>query len=114
MNTMLATTPELAVIRALESLGYRMGVDYEFQSKMMGGRDVKGGMIADFLIFSLKLIIRVQGEYYHYGRADVEARDKYQKEALTSQGYTVVDINAEDALRNARYYVEKALIGGLL
>jgi len=111
MNTLLATKPELAVYSALVDLGYMPGVDFIFQSKMLGGRDVKGGMIADFEIPALSIVIRVMGEYYHYGRADAEARDELQMLALESSGITVVDIDAEDALRNAKFYVSEALKG---
>lgn len=102
-----ATLPEMAVMKALESLG----IQFEFQSKILGEYREKGSAIADFYIPSLSIIIRVHGEYWHYGREDVQARDDIQKLALESQGITVVDINAEDALRNAKYYVSEALKG---
>lgn len=101
------TAPERAVYNVL----IKLGVPFEFQSKMLGGRDEKGGLIADFTIPSLMLIIRVQGEYYHYGRPSVEARDLFQKEALTSLGWTVIDILGDDAVSNANYYVSEALKG---
>lgn len=109
--SVVATVPELAVMNALESLGYRMGVDYEFQSKMLGDYGEKGSARADFYITSLNLIIRVQGEYWHLGNPQTEARDELQKLALESQGIKVVDILAENALRNAKYYVSEALKG---
>lgn len=102
----VGTKPELAVYKVLTD----MGVSFEFQSKMMGGRDVKGGAIADFFIYDLNLIIRVQGEYFH-SQTVTKARDTIQKLALENSGYRVIDLMAEDVLRNARFYVQEALRG---
>ncbi len=104
---MLATQPELAVYHALNKLK----VSFEFQSKMMGGRDVKGGLVADFYIPEHSLVIAIQGEYWHYGRADAVVRDRLQRIALEGQGIRVVYIDASDALRNATFYVKEALAG---
>lgn len=106
----LMTTPERAVYRALIRLGYKDGVDFFPQSKMFGGRQVKGGLVADFQIPRLSLIIRVQGEYFH-SRSDAKARDALQKIYATGEGWTVIDIMAEDALRNAYFYVQEAIRG---
>ena len=111
MNTLLATAPELAVYRALTDLGYMPGVDFIFQSKMLGDYGEKGSARADFEIPALSMVIRVMGEYYHYGNPSAEARDELQMLALESSGITVVDIDAEDALRNAKFYVQEALKG---
>lgn len=104
------TAPEKAVYRALERLGYKDGVDFFPQSKMFGGRQVKGGLVADFRIPKLSLVIRVQGEYFH-SRSDAKARDEIQKIYLTSENWTVIDIMASDALKNARFFVSEALRG---
>jgi hypothetical protein len=109
MNTLMATTPELAIYRALNKLGYYEGTDFTFQSKLLGGRDVKGGAIADFEIYNPHIVIRCQGEYWHYGQSSVVAKDELQKLAIESSGIPVIDIDAEDALRNANYYVKEAL-----
>ena len=107
MPTLLATKPELVVHRALTKLG----ISFEFQSKMLGGYGEKGSTRADFSIPDLSLIISVIGEYWHYNRPDTLVRDKLQQIALETQGWKVVYIDANDALRNARYYVEQALMG---
>lgn len=107
MPVILATKPELAVKGALDQLGEY----YEFQSKMLGGRQVKGGTIADFWLPQYSLVITVIGEYWHYNRPDTIARDKLQQLALEGRGRRVVRIDATDALRNARFYVEQAILG---
>lgn len=89
----------------------RLGVQYEFQSKMFGGREVKGGAVADFIIPSLNLVINIQGEYWHYGNPSTEVRDQLQAQAYVSAGYTYIRIDAEAALSNASFYVSEALRG---
>uniref|UniRef100_A0A6M3IWX5 Uncharacterized protein n=1 Tax=viral metagenome TaxID=1070528 RepID=A0A6M3IWX5_9ZZZZ len=105
--TVIATTPELAIMRELD----RLEINYEFQSKMLGGYGEKGSTRADFLIPSLNLAISCVGEYWHLNRPDVEMKDMLQRVALENSGIRVIRILASDALRNARYYVEEALMG---
>ncbi len=106
-TNMVATKPELAIYNALISLG----ISFEFQSKMMGGRGLRGGSVADFLIPSISTVISCLGEYWHFAFRSTMIRDKLQQTALESQGWRVVYIDAEDALRNATYYVKAALRG---
>ena len=109
MVTIIATKPELAVMRALDKLIGRE--NYIFQSKMLGGRSVKGGTVADFQISHLGIIISVIGEYWHYNRPDTLARDRLQQIALETSGWRVIYIDAKDAIRNASWYVSEALRG---
>lgn len=104
MPTMTPTVPELAVMRELD----RLNVEYEYQSAMMGGREVRGGLIADFYIPYLSLIISVVGIYYHQDPSR-RAQDSIQRTALAGQGITTIYITDEQISRNARYYVEAAL-----
>ena len=83
---------------------------YREQVNIFGGRTEKGGAIVDFIISDVMIAIRVQGEYWHIGTA-VEARDNLQKEMLTAQGYTVVDIQEEEIYRDVDYVMRKALQG---
>ncbi len=106
-TNLIATKPEMAVYQALSILG----IDFQFQSKLMGGRGTRGGSVADFLIPSLALIISCLGEYWHFAFGSTMIRDKLQQTALEGQGWRVVYIDAEDALRNAAYYVKAALRG---
>lgn len=105
MTTQTASTPELAVLGVLKKLE----VDFIFQSNQLGGRNVRGGAVVDFLIPSLSLVINIQSFFWHYGNPDRIAQDRMQQLALEGQGITVIYIDEEDVLRNARYYVEEAL-----
>ncbi len=107
MSPVMATAPELAVMGALQKLN----ILFEFQSKMMGDYREKGSLVADFYIPELSLVISVIGEYWHYGRPDTEVRDMMQRIALEGEGKRVIYIDAEDALRNAAFYVSEALKG---
>jgi len=103
---MQATLPELIVSKELD----RLSIGYIFQQSFLGGRTQAGGAIADFVIASLSLILRVQGEYWH-SSPSVRAKDTLQKIALISQGWNVIDIMESDILKNVRYYVGEALKG---
>ena len=107
----LATKPEKAIYNALLKLGYIPGIDFIYQSQLLGAYRERGSTIADFEIFRFRIIISVLGFYYHYNRPDTEARDRLQHIALASQGYKVIHIDEADALKNARYYTEEALRG---
>ncbi len=106
MNTLMATKPELAIYQALQ----RMGLNFEFQSKMLGGRDQKGGLVGDFYLAEYSLLINVQGEYWH-SKPDRMAQDKIQRISLESRGIRTIWIDALDALRNPKFYIQEALRG---
>ena len=93
-------------MRALDSLGEA----YEWQAPLMGGRQIRGGSVADFLLRQYGLIISVIGMYYHM-RIDTRARDALQRIALESQGLHTVYIDESDALKNAKWYVQEAIAG---
>ena len=105
----VGTAPEFAVFEALNRLGFRD--QFEFQSSKFGGRNVRGGIVADFFIPSLSLIINVQGEYWHYGRPGQLGIDLIQRQQITSSGLRVVYIDESDALENADFYVGEAIRG---
>ncbi|MFA5937266.1 MAG: hypothetical protein WC822_05335 [Candidatus Paceibacterota bacterium] len=102
----LATKPEQAIYSAL----LKLGIVFEFQSKMMGGRTVRGGVVADFYIPEYALVIACQGEYWH-SSPDRMAQDAMQRVSLESSGIKVIYIDALDALRNPTYYCQEALRG---
>ena len=101
------TLPEYLVYREL----VRLQVEFEYQSSQMGGRQERGGSVVDFLITDLNLVLNVQSQYWHYGRPAAVLADRIQREQLEAQGLTVVYLDEEDLLRNARWYVEEALAG---
>ena len=103
------TAPEFAVFQALNRLGFRDR--FEFQSSKFGGRAVRGGIVADFFVPSLGLIINVQGEYWHFGRPGQVAIDLIQRQQILSSGLNVVYIDEDDAMQNADFFVSEAIRG---
>jgi len=103
--------PEYLVLRALEKLGKRDGVDFSFQHSLMGGRLDKGGVIIDFLFSNPPdLAINVQGSYWHYGLGpEVKARDIIAREQLAGLGITLIFIDEDDIMADVAFYVRQAL-----
>ena len=103
--------PEYLVLAELVRLGKQPGVDFTYQSPLMGGRVEKGGVILDFLLYDPPdLAINVQGEYWHYGLGPgVKARDLMARSQMAGQGITLIFIDEADILRDVRYYVREAL-----
>jgi len=60
----------------------KRGLDYAFQFDILGGRLLKGGMVIDFLVFTVPLStpVWIHGEYWHMGKQAMI--DKYQKAIL--------------------------------
>jgi hypothetical protein len=100
----LGTLPELCGYAWLESRG-RL---FEFQSAMLGGRMIRGGAVADFVIYDLVPggvgIWRIQGDYWHGGRESIE-HDREQRARLLVSWYAglpvrlVVDLWESDVYR---------------
>lgn len=95
------TLPERIVWKFLESGDYV----YQVQSSVMGGRDIIGGSVVDFLVYNIyqsPVAIRVMGDYWH-GSAfpGTQAKDDEQQQRLSSQGYLVVDLWESDLYRAA-------------
>jgi hypothetical protein len=59
--------------------------DYEFQKPYMGGREVLGGQVIDFIVHTLPLPtpVWVQGEYWH--EKAVTDRDKLNREFMYTE-----------------------------
>ena len=77
----LGSVPEWIVLVTLERLGKREGIDFTYQSPLLGGRLQKGGSVIDFeFIIPPDLAINVQGAFYHddagtpVQRDDIETR----------------------------------------
>ena len=66
-------------------------IPFDFQSSMFGGRAQLGGIVADFIFWEPRIVIRVQGTLWHKG-AEPEARDAIQKAKLENQHFEVWDI----------------------
>ncbi len=119
----VGSRPEHQVYRALERTGRRSptsrpdwGLDFQFQVPLLGGRSQAGGAVVDFVVYDIfipGLVLRVQGEFFHFSAVDVEEADIMGKLALESEGFKVVDILAQEALtpRDADQVVALALGG---
>lgn len=107
----LGSLPEWLVFQELTRRGLQEGLDFTYQSPLLGGRMERGGLIIDFLFSNPPgLAIGVQGEYFHQQQgAQTIARDKMSRAQLAGQGITLIFIDAEDITRDVRFYVGAAL-----
>jgi hypothetical protein len=106
------SVPEYLVYSSLISKqGKLEGIDFTYQSPLMGGRLNKGGVVIDFLFTDPPdLAINVQGEYYHYGLgATFMQNDIIIRAQMASEGITLIFIDESDILEDVDYYVRQAL-----
>ena len=104
--------PEYLVYESLtEKFGKKDGLDFSYQSSLLGGRLNKGGVVLDFSFSNPPdLAINVQGEYYHYGKGKfVTQNDMFARQVIASQGITLIFIDENDILNDVDYYVREAL-----
>ena len=104
--TTVATDIELIVIHWLD----RKRIAYQFQTSLAGGFYELGGAVVHFFLPDRQLAWRIFGEYWHKG-VTKSGTDAIQKEMLTAEGWTVVDLwssDIEDPVRR-----EEALIKAL-
>lgn len=77
---------------------------FVMQRKEFGGRDMPGGAIADFVVYSLHfrpVALRIMGDYWHGPNfPDTQARDDAQSARMRARGYIVVDL-IESEIYNA-------------
>lgn len=104
---LVATIPEWLVYEFLT----KRGIAFSFQSSQLGGRIELGGAVADFVLNELGMVWRVQGEVWHIGDPGKEASDLVQKMRLTDEGYTVIDLYANDILQYRDLVCRDALAG---
>ena len=102
--------PEFLVYQELERRGYDHGVDFTYQSPLMGGR-ARGGMVVDFVFNNPPdLAISVQGTFWHFEQGvEVRARDILAREQLAGLGVTLIFIDEDDILEDVEHYVGEAL-----
>ena len=106
------SVPEYLVYSSLISKqGKLEGIDFTYQSPLMGGRLDKGGVVIDFLFTDPPdLAINVQGEYYHYGLgATFMQNDIIIRAQMASEGITLIFIVESDILEDVDDYVRQAL-----
>jgi len=88
------TLPERIVYKYLvDRLKLVSGIDFDFQSSLLGGRLELGGIVADFLFPLLKIVIQVQGPTHDTFLR--RAKDIEQVGNLTEMGYLVFEITDE-------------------
>ena len=106
------SVPEyLVYVSLITRQGKIEGVDFSYQSPLMGGRLDKGGVVIDFLFNNPPdLAINVQGEYYHYGLgATFMQNDIIIRAQMAGQGINLIFIDESDILEDVDYYVRQAL-----
>ena len=114
--------PEYLVYRSLtESFRKIEGVDFTYQSSLLGGRLFKGGVVLDFLFNDPPdLAINVQGTFYHYEKGTaVSQSDVLTREFMATEGITLIfideddlHIKAESVVRDALRYIDRSRLGG--
>ena len=87
MKKCFNTKPELAMKKILDNAG----IEYEFQRRL-------GNFCFDFVIEGLKLVIEVDGEYWHNYPHGTD-KDRIKDEYLKLIGYRVVRVWGNDALK---------------
>jgi hypothetical protein len=104
--------PEYLVYRSLtENFGKQEGVDFTYQSPLLGGRLFKGGVVLDFFFNNPPdLAINVQGEYYHYGMGvTVMQNEIIVRQQMAAEGINLIFVDESDILNDVDYYVREAL-----
>jgi very-short-patch-repair endonuclease len=94
------TLPERIFLLELFKRGYREPGDFSFQSSQEGGRAEIGGLVADFLFETRKIVVQVQGPFHEATlRA---AKDEEQDAQLSAMGYWVMYIDTDEVLSPAK------------
>ncbi len=105
------TKPEWAVYWALLQMGYRDGEDF-FYLVVVPGVGHSYWSQVDFFFPDTKIVIEVQGIYWHYTLgSERQARDIFRQAAFAQRGIEIVFIDEDDALRDPLYYTREALRG---
>lgn len=96
--------PERIVYLWLIMAHFVPGADFDFQSSSQGGRLELGGIVADFLFQSKKLVIQVQGPTHDsYLRI---RKDEEQRQILEAMGYQVIYLDDDLIYDEARFEEE--------
>ena len=107
----IGSVPEYMVFQELMRIGKVEGLDFSFQSPLLGGRQDKGGVVIDFMFVDPpNLAVNVQGVYYHYGLGVVQlVRDKIGRAQLAAMGITLIFVDEDSIYEDVEYYVKEAL-----
>ncbi len=90
--------------------GWKLGLQFEYQSAIYGGRTKYGGFVVDFFVRP-NLVLQPQGERWHLQQPEDRARLRLESMMLTSRGLTVVYLWESDLLSRPDYTIELALRG---
>jgi len=88
-----SSLPEKIFARAL----MQRGIPFMTQVSVAGGRQAIGGFVLDFVLYTLGLVVRIQGDYWHT-REGAIAKDAAQALLLKSRGQRLVDVWEHDIL----------------
>lgn len=103
--------PEYVAYVEFIKAGKQPGVDFTYQTPLLGGRMTKGGVVLDFEFSNPPdLAVNIQGVYYHYEFGiDQKARDLMSRAQVAGQGIFLIFIDEDDLMEDPTYYVEEAL-----
>ena len=89
-----ASVEEFRVANSLTKLGW----DYIYQASVMGGRNLRGGQVIDFLVETVPVqtALYVQGEYWH--RSATEQKDKLMQDITFGTLKLLVEVVTGDQL----------------
>lgn len=116
----LATYPEYLVYWWLTTKrGYEEFRDFWYQVSFGGGRQERGGMIADFVlsesITSRRTVLEVMGQAFHtrpvYRAAETLAMDVMRKAIYESLGFEYVRVLDTDLVDRLDYTMSRAILG---
>lgn len=102
--------PERIFYKKNLSYGFTPDIDFDFQTSQEGGRLELGGMVADFLYWKWRMIVRVQGPTHSEPRQ--RSIDSEQFRRMSDMGYQVYDIDEAvvyDPIRLDRWFQQKIL-----
>lgn len=91
--------------------GWRLGIEFEYQLPIVGGRTVYGGFVIDFFIRLGFMAWNVQGLRYHLEKARDRAKTQVQAALLSGRGYKVVQLWEDDLLDRPEFTIEAAIKG---
>lgn len=108
---MRGTLPERIIYKYLtESLRFVEGADFDFQSSLQGGRIDTGGIVADFIFKSLRVVINPLGPTHdEFLRIK---KDQEQIDSLASMGYQVYMIPEDDIYDEPTFIMKMKQIFG--
>lgn len=89
---------------------WRLGVEFDYQLPIAGGRTTFGGFVIDFLVYP-DLVLQPQGQRWHLQDPTDRARLRIEKLLMSSRGYRVIYLWEDDLLQRGDYAIALALRG---